>query len=109
MHGVPRRLGTRARTRGIGMDGWCDIQRGQEFRLFGGWAGYSAADVGWLNCVRAGRIGRGGMSGVGRGVEEIRETWVRGVGREWVAWLMGEVRGGKKRSMMSSGRVFRLR
>ena len=46
MHGVPRRLGTRARTRGIGMDGWGDIQRGQEVRLFGGWAGYSPADVG---------------------------------------------------------------
>ena len=46
MHGMPRRLGTRARTRGIGMDGWGDIQRGQEVRLFGGWAGYSPADVG---------------------------------------------------------------
>ncbi len=46
MHGVPRRLCTRARTRGIGMDGWGDIQRGQEVRLFGGWAGYSPTDVG---------------------------------------------------------------
>ena len=32
---------------------------------------------------------RWGMSGVGRGVEEIREKWVRWVGREWVACRMG--------------------
>ena len=62
-------------------------------------------------CVRV-ASGDGGMSGVGRGVEEIGETWVRGVGREWVAWLMGEVRGGKKRSMMALAFLafsFRLR
>ena len=35
------------------------------------------------------------MSGVGHGVEEIREKWVRWVGREWVACRMGVVRGGK--------------
>ena len=28
------------------------------------------------------------MSGVGRGVEEIREKWVRWVGREWVPCRM---------------------
>ena len=41
------------------------------------------------------------MSGVGHGVEEIREKWVRWVGREWVACHMGVVRGGK----ISSSRV----
>ena len=58
-------------------------------------------------CVRV-ASGDGGMSGVGRGVEEIGETWVRGVGREWVAWLMGEVSGGKKRSMMALAFSFRF-
>ena len=35
------------------------------------------------------------MSGVGHGVEEIREKWVRWVGREWVQCRMGVVRGGR--------------
>ena len=63
MGGLPRRSGARARTPGVGVGGWGDIQMGQEVGLFGGWAGSSPADVGWLGCVRAGRVGRWGHVG----------------------------------------------
>ena len=95
MHGVPRWIGSPARPESIGVFGLDDGQRGETV----GWVGGGRASQ--QESSDAGRAGTRSPAGhVGRRTFVSEKQWRHLWGGADVAGLDGEVRGGKKRTML---------